>query len=196
MGGIVKAVANFVTGGSLAQRDAQREARRQQKRAQEEQRAATAANMSMEQAKDDEARRQQIRETRKKRAMVAQAAENNGTGYASGDIGGQGALGTEYYGNQQYLNTQTLGREANAAHTQQSFVYQQKAQNAITKGNNQAAWWGALNNLTFGGLGLYASFNGNGNYQQQNQNDNGGGGSGISPARYGSENNARGRSYG
>lgn len=105
--GVGLGIASFVlaAGSAVAQHKQQKKAAAEQKKAREENEAATAAQQSMEQAKDDQQRRQQIRERRMKQAMIMQSAENAGAGYASGEIGGVGALSTDYYANMQYINS-------------------------------------------------------------------------------------------
>ena len=105
--GLGLGIASFVlaAGSAVAQQKQQKKAAAEQKKARKENEAATAAQQSMEQAKDDQQRRQQIRERRIKKAMIMQSAENTGAGYASGEIGGVGALSTDYYANMQYINS-------------------------------------------------------------------------------------------
>lgn len=105
--GVGLGIASFVLSAASAveQHRQQKKAAAEQKKAIKENEAATAAQQSMEQAKDDQQRRQQIRERRVKQAMIMQSAENTGAGYASGEIGGVGALSTDYYANMQYINS-------------------------------------------------------------------------------------------
>ena len=119
-------------------------AAKQQKKAQEENEAATAAQQSMEQAKDDQQRRQQIRERRQKMAMLQQSAENTGAGYASGEIGGMGALSTDYYANMQYINSMgNMRTNAASAQTRANDAWF-KATQYQNKASQIGAWGGVI----------------------------------------------------
>lgn len=123
------------------QAKAAKNAAKKQKQAHDEEMAANAANMSMQQAQDDQARRQQVRENRKKRAIIAQAAENNGVGQSSGDIGGQAALNTDYYANTAFMNTVADRRMESQNHQQAAADFNFAAQKSIQTGNMRAANW-------------------------------------------------------
>ena len=136
----------------MQKRQAQRAAAKQ-KEAQEENEAATAAQQSMEQAKDDQQRRQQIRERRMKQAMIMQSAENTGAGYASGEIGGVGALSTDYYANMQYINSMgNMRTDAASAQTRANDAWFK-----ATQYQNKASQIGALGGLLQSGLRAGAS---------------------------------------
>ena len=127
----------------MQKRQAQKAAAKQ-KEAQEENEAATAAQQSMEQAKDDQQRRQQIRERRIKQAMIMQSAENTGAGYASGEIGGVGALSTDYYANMQYINSMgNMRTDAASAQTRANDAWF-KATQYQNRGAAIGAWGGVL----------------------------------------------------
>ena len=157
--GVGLGIASFVlaAGGAVAQHKQQKKAAAEQKKAREENEAATAAQQSMEQAKDDQQRRQQIRERRIKQAMIMQSAENTGAGYASGEIGGVGALSTDYYANMQYINSMgNLRTDAASAQTRANDAWFK-----ATQYQNKASQIGSLGGLLQSGLragmGLYNS---------------------------------------
>ena len=140
----------------MQKRQAQKAAAKQ-KEAQEENEAATAAQQSMEQAKDDQQRRQQIRERRIKQAMIMQSAENTGAGYASGEIGGVGALSTDYFANMQYINSMgNMRTDAASAQTRANDAWF-KATQYQNKASQIGAWGGVLQSGLRAGMGLYNS---------------------------------------
>lgn len=150
----------------MQKRQAQKAAAKQ-KEAQEENEAATAAQQSMEQAKDDQQRRQQIRERRIKQAMIMQSAENTGAGYASGEIGGVGALSTDYFANMQYINSMgNMRTDAASAQTRANDAWFK-----ATQYQNKASQIGSLGELLQSGLRAGASiystgFNGTKGYEK------------------------------
>lgn len=157
--GVGLGIASFVlaAGGAVAQHRQQKKAAAEQKKAREENEAAVAAQQSMEQAKDDQQRRQQIRERRMKQAMIMQSAENTGAGYASGEIGGVGALSTDYYANMQYINSMgNMRTDAASAQTRANDAWFK-----ATQYQNKAYQIGSLGGLLQSGLragmGLYNS---------------------------------------
>ena len=138
----------------MQKRQAQKAAAKQ-KEAQEENEAATAAQQSMEQAKDDQQRRQQIRERRIKQAMIMQSAENTGAGYASGEIGGVGALSTDYYANMQYINSMgNMRTDAASAQTRANDAWF-KATQYQNKAAQIAAWGNVAQSGLRAGMDLY-----------------------------------------
>ena len=140
----------------MQKRQAQKAAAKQ-KEAQEENEAATAAQQSMEQAKDDQQRRQQIRERRIKQAMIMQSAENTGAGYASGEIGGVGALSTDYYANMQYINSMgNMRTDAASAQTRANDAWF-KATQYQNKAYQIGAWGNVAQSGLSAGIGLYKS---------------------------------------
>ena len=167
--GVGLGIASFVlaAGSAVAQQKQQKKAAAEQKKAREENEAATAAQQSMEQAKDDQQRRQQIRERRMKQAMIMQSAENTGAGYASGEIGGVGALSTDYFANMQYINSMGNMRTDTAS-------AQTRANDAwfkATQYQNKAYQIGALGGMLQSGLRVGASiystgFNGTKDYEK------------------------------
>lgn len=157
--GVGLGIASFVlaAGSAVAQQRQQKKAAAEQKKAREENEAATAAQQSIEQAKDDQQRRQQIRERRIKQAMIMQSAENTGAGYASGEIGGVGALSTDYFANMQYINSMgNMRTDAASAQTRANDAWFK-----ATQYQNKASQIGALGGLLQSGLragmGLYNS---------------------------------------
>lgn len=165
--GVGLGIASFVlaAGSAVAQQKQQKKAAAEQKKARKENEAATAAQQSMEQAKDDQQRRQQIRERRMKQAMIMQSAENTGAGYASGEIGGVGALSTDYYANMQYINSMgNMRTDAASAQTRANDAWFR-----ATQYQNKASQIGALGGLLQSGLragaSIYStSFNGTKDY--------------------------------
>lgn len=165
--GLGLGIASFVlaAGSAVAQQKQQKKAAAEQKKARKENEAATAAQQSMEQAKDDQQRRQQIRERRMKQAMIMQSAENTGAGYASGEIGGVGALSTDYYANMQYINSMgNMRTDAASAQTRANDAWFK-----ATQYQNKASQIGALGGLLQSGLragaSIYStSFNGTKDY--------------------------------
>ena len=165
--GLGLGIASFVltAGSAVAQQKQQKKAAAEQKKARKENEAATAAQQSMEQAKDDQQRRQQIRERRMKKAMIMQSAENTGAGYASGEIGGVGALSTDYYANMQYINSMgNMRTDAASAQTRANDAWFK-----ATQYQNKASQIGALGGLLQSGLragaSIYStSFNGTKDY--------------------------------
>ena len=165
--GVGLGIASFVlaAGSAVAQQKQQKKAAAEQKKARKENEAATAAQQSMEQAKDDQQRRQQIRERRMKKAMIMQSAENTGAGYASGEIGGVGALSTDYYANMQYINSMgNMRTDAASAQTRANDAWFK-----ATQYQNKASQIGALGGLLQSGLragaSIYStSFNGTKDY--------------------------------
>ena len=148
--GVGLGIASFVlaAGSAVAQQRQQKKAAAEQKKAREENEAATAAQQSMEQAKDDQQRRQQIRERRIKQAMIMQSAENTGAGYASGEIGGVGALSTDYFANMQYINSMgNMRTDAASAQTRANDAWFK-----ATQYQNKASQIGALGGLLQSGL--------------------------------------------
>ena len=138
----------------MQKRQAQKAAAKQ-KEAQEGNEAATAAQQSMEQAKDDQQRRQQIRERRIKQAMIMQSAENTGAGYASGEIGGVGALSTDYYANMQYINSMgNMRTDAASAQTRANDAWF-KATQYQNKAAQIGAWGNAAQSGLSAGIDLY-----------------------------------------
>ena len=157
--GVGLGIASFVlaAGGAVAQHRQQKKAAAEQKKAREENEAATAAQQSMEQAKDDQQRRQQIRERRMKQAMIMQSAENTGAGYASGEIGGVGALSTDYYANMQYINSMgNMRTDAASAQTRANDAWF-KATQYQNKAAQIAAWGNVAQSGLRAGMGLYNS---------------------------------------
>lgn len=157
--GVGLGIASFVlaAGSAVAQQRQQKKAAAEQKKAREENEAATAAQQSMEQAKDDQQRRQQIRERRMKQAMIMQSAENTGAGYASGEIGGVGALSTDYFANMQYINSMgNMRTDAASAQTRANDAWFK-----ATQYQNKSSQIGSLGNAAQSGLsagiGLYKS---------------------------------------
>lgn len=153
--GVGLGIASFVlaAGSAVAQQKQQKKAAAEQKKAREENEAATAAQQSMEQAKDDQQRRQQIRERRMKQAMIMQSAENTGAGYASGEIGGVGALSTDYFANMQYINSMgNMRTDAASAQTRANDAWFR-----ATQYQNKASQIGALGGLLQSGLRAGAS---------------------------------------
>ena len=150
----------------MQKRQAQKAAAKQ-KEAQEENEAATAAQQSMEQAKDDQQRRQQIRERRIKQAMIMQSAENTGAGYASGEIGGVGALSTDYYANMQYINSMgNMRTDAASAQTRANDAWF-KATQYQNKASQIGAWGGLLQSGLRAGASIYSTgFNGTIDYEK------------------------------
>ena len=157
--GVGLGIASFVlaAGSAVAQHKQQKKAAAEQKKAREENEAAVAAQQSMEQAKDDQQRRQQIRERRMKQAMIMQSAENTGAGYASGEIGGVGALSTDYYANMQYINSMwNMGTDAASAQTRANDAWF-KATQYQNKAYQIGAWGNAAQSGLSAGIGLYKS---------------------------------------
>lgn len=157
--GVGLGIASFVlaAGGAVAQHRQQKKAAAEQKKAREENEAATAAQQSMEQAKDDQQRRQQIRERRMKQAMIMQSAENTGAGYASGEIGGVGALSTDYYANMQYINSMgNMRTDAASAQTRANDAWF-KATQYQNKASQIAAWGNVAQSGLRAGIDLYKS---------------------------------------
>lgn len=157
--GVGLGIASFVlaAGSAVAQHKQQKKAAAEQKKAREENEAAVAAQQSMEQAKDDQQRRQQIRERRIKQAMIMQSAENTGAGYASGEIGGVGALSTDYYANMQYINSMgNLRTDAASAQTRANDAWF-KATQYQNKAYQIGAWGNAAQSGLSAGIGLYKS---------------------------------------
>ena len=155
--GVGLGIASFVlaTGSAVAQHKQQKKAAAEQKKAREENEAATAAQQSMEQAKDDQQRRQQIRERRMKQAMIMQSAENTGAGYASGEIGGVGALSTDYYANMQYINSMgNMRTDAASAQTRANDAWF-KATQYQNKAAQIAAWGNVAQSGLRAGMDLY-----------------------------------------
>ena len=148
----------------MQKRQAQKAAAKQ-KEAQEENEAATAAQQSMEQAKDDQQRRQQIRERRIKQAMIMQSAENTGAGYASGEIGGVGALSTDYFANMQYINSMgNMRTDAASAQTRANDAWF-KATQAQNRARQISAVGGLANTMIGMGAQFYEDFS-NGGYEK------------------------------
>ena len=178
--GVGLGIASFVlaAGSAVAQQRQQKKAAAEQKKAREENEAATAAQQSMEQAKDDQQRRQQIRERRMKQAMLMQSAENAGTGYASGEIGGVGALSTDYYANMQYINSMgNLRTDAASAQTRANDAWF-KATQYQNRGAAIGAWGGLLQSGLRAGASIYsAGFSGSTDYN--NKIDYSGGSSNV-----------------
>ena len=178
--GLGLGIASFVlaAGSAVAQQKQQKKAAAEQKKARKENEAATAAQQSMEQAKDDQQRRQQIRERRMKQAMIMQSAENTGAGYASGEIGGVGALSTDYYANMQYINSMgNMRTDAASAQTRANDAWFK-----ATQYQNKASQIGAVGGLLPSGLragaSIYStSFNGTKDYN--NNIDYSGGSSNV-----------------
>ena len=157
--GVGLGIASFVlaAGSAVAQHKQQKKAAAEQKKAREENEAAVAAQQSMEQAKDDQQRRQQIRARRIKQAMIMQSAENTGAGYASGEIGGVGALSTDYYANMQYINSMgNLRTDAASAQTRANDAWF-KATQYQNKAYQIGAWGNAAQSGLSAGIGLYKS---------------------------------------
>ena len=157
--GVGLGIASFVlaAGSAVEQHRQQKKAAAEQKKAREENEAATAAQQSMEQAKDDQQRRQQIRERRMKQAMIMQSAENTGAGYASGEIGGVGALSTDYYANMQYINSMgNMRTDAASAQTRANDAWF-KATQYQNKAYQIGAWGNAAQSGLSAGIGLYKS---------------------------------------
>ena len=157
--GVGLGIASFVlaAGSAVAQHKQQKKAAAEQKKAREENEAAVAAQQSMEQAKDDQQRRQQIRERRMKQAMIMQSAENTGAGYASGEIGGVGALSTDYYANMQYINSMgNMRTDAASAQTRANDAWF-KATQYQNKAYQIGAWGNAAQSGLSAGIGLYKS---------------------------------------
>ena len=157
--GVGLGIASFVlaTGSAVAQHRQQKKAAAEQKKAREENEAAVAAQQSMEQAKDDQQRRQQIRERRIKQAMIMQSAENTGAGYASGEIGGVGALSTDYFANMQYINSMgNMRTDAASAQTRANDAWF-KATQYQNKAAQIAAWGKAAQKGLSAGIDLYKS---------------------------------------
>ena len=155
--GVGLGIASFVlaAGGAVAQHRQQKKAAAEQKKAREENEAATAAQQSMEQAKDDQQRRQQIRERRMKQAMIMQSAENTGAGYASGEIGGVGALSTDYFANMQYINSMgNMRTDAASAQTRANDAWF-KATQYQNKAYQIGAWGNAAQRGLSTGIDLY-----------------------------------------
>ena len=153
--GVGLGIASFVlaAGSAVAQQKQQKKAAAEQKKAREENEAATAAQQSMEQAKDDQQRRQQIRERRMKQAMIMQSAENTGAGYASGEIGGVGALSTDYFANMQYINSMgNMRTDAASAQTRANDAWFK-----ATQYQNKAYQIGTLGGMLQSGLRAGAS---------------------------------------
>ena len=153
--GVGLGIASFVlaAGSAVAQQKQQKKAAAEQKKAREENEAATAAQQSMEQAKDDQQRRQQIRERRMKQAMIMQSAENTGAGYASGEIGGVGALSTNYFANMQYINSMgNMRTDAASAQTRANDAWFK-----ATQYQNKAYQIGTLGGMLQSGLRAGAS---------------------------------------
>lgn len=157
--GVGLGIASFVlaAGSAVAQQRQQKKAAAEQKKAREENEAATAAQQAMEQAKDDQQRRQQIRERRMKQAMLMQSAENTGAGYSSGEIGGVGALSTDYYANMQYINSMgNLRTDAASAQTRANDAWF-KATQYQNRGAAIGAWGGLLQSGLSVGASMYKS---------------------------------------
>lgn len=157
--GIGLGIASFVlaAGSAVAQHRQQKKAAAEQKKARKENEAAVAAQQSMEQAKDDQQRRQQIRERRMKQAMIMQSAENTGAGYASGEIGGVGALSTDYFANMQYINSMgNMRTDAASAQTRANDAWF-KATQYQNKAAQIAAWENVAQKGLSAGMGLYNS---------------------------------------
>ena len=155
--GVGLGIASFVlaAGSAVAQHKQQKKAAAEQKKAREENEAAVAAQQSMEQAKDDQQRRQQIRERRIKQAMIMQSAENTGAGYASGEIGGVGALSTDYYANMQYINSMgNMRTDAASAQTRANDAWF-KATQYQNKAYQIGAWGNVAQSGLRAGTGLY-----------------------------------------
>ena len=155
--GVGLGIASFVlaAGSAVAQHKQQKKAAAEQKKAREENEAAVAAQQSMEQAKDDQQRRQQIRERRMKQAMLMQSAENTGAGYASGEIGGVGALSTDYYANMQYINSMgNMRTDAASAQTRANDAWF-KATQYQNKAFQIGPWGNAAQSGLSAGIGLY-----------------------------------------
>ena len=154
-------------------------AAKEQKKAREENEKATAAQQSMEQAKDDQQRRQQIRERRQKMAMLQQSAENTGAGYASGEIGGMGALSTDYYANMQYLNSMgNLRTDAASAQTRANDAWF-KATQYQNKASQIGAWGGVIQSGLGGFADVYAKYGENKTKPYTNKIDYSGSGGGT-----------------
>ena len=197
------AIASFVVaaGSTVMQQRQQKKAQAEQKKQMEENEKATAAQQAMEQAKDDQQRRQQIRERRQKMAMLQQSAENTGAGYASGEIGGMGALSTDYFANMQYINSMgNLRTDAASAQTRANDHWF-KATEYQNKGQRIAAWGGVLQSAIRAGASMYASGSGGGG-QYSNKIDYGGdlssgaGGAGNFGPEHSSINQWTGKRYG
>ena len=157
--GVGLGIASFVlaAGSAVEQHRQQKKAAAEQKKAREENEAATAAQQSMEQAKDDQQRRQQIRERRMKQAMIMQSAENTGAGYASGEIGGVGALSTDYFANMQYINSMgNMRTDAASAQTRANDAWF-KATQYQNKAFQIGAWGNAAQRGLSAGIDLYKS---------------------------------------
>lgn len=157
--GVGLGIASFVlaAGSAVEQHRQQKKAAAEQKKAREENEAATAAQQSMEQAKDDQQRRQQIRERRMKQAMIMQSAENTGAGYASGEIGGVGALSTDYFANMQYINSMgNMRTDAASAQTRANDAWF-KATQYQNKASQIGAWGNVAQSGLRAGIGLYKS---------------------------------------
>ena len=155
--GVGLGIASFVlaAGSAVEQHRQQKKAAAEQKKAREENEAATAAQQSMEQAKDDQQRRQQIRERRIKQAMIMQSAENTGAGYASGEIGGVGALSTDYFANMQYINSMgNMRTDAASAQTRANDAWF-KATQYQNKASQIGAWGNAAQSGLSAGIDLY-----------------------------------------
>lgn len=151
------AMAVIAAASYQQQHQQQKRAEAKQKEAQKENEAATAAQQSMEQAKDDQQRRQQIRERRMKQAMIMQSAENTGAGYASGEIGGVGALSTDYFANMQYINSMgNMRTDAASAQTRANDAWF-KATQYQNKASQIAAWGNVAQSGLSAGMGLYKS---------------------------------------
>ena len=177
--GVGLGIASFVlaAGSAVEQHRQQKKAAAEQKKAREENEAATAAQQSMEQAKDDQQRRQQIRERRMKQAMIMQSAENTGAGYASGEIGGVGALSTDYYANMQYINSMgNLRTDAASAQTRANDAWF-KATQYQNKASQISAWGGVLQSglRSFGNIYMKGIGNSTNPYNNTVDFSNGGG---------------------
>ena len=157
--GVGLGIASFVlaAGSAVAQQKQQKKAAAEQKKAREENEAATAAQQSMEQAKDDQQRRQQIRERRMKQAMIMQSAENTGAGYASGEIGGVGALSTDYFANMQYINSMGNMRTDTASAQTRANDAWFKATQYQNKAYQIGAWGGVLQSGLRAGASIYST---------------------------------------
>lgn len=167
--GVGLGIASFVlaAGSAIAQHKQQKKAAAEQKKAREENEAAVAAQQSMEQAKDDQQRRQQIRERRIKQAMIMQSAENTGAGYASGEIGGVGALSTDYFANMQYINSMgNMRTDAASAQTRANDAWF-KATQYQNKASQIGAWGGVLQSGLRAGASIYSTgFSGTTDYEK------------------------------
>ena len=96
-----------------------------------------------------------------------QSAENTGAGYASGEIGGVGALSTDYFANMQYINSMgNMRTDAASAQTRANDAWFK-----ATQYQNKAYQIGALGGMLQSGLRAGASiystgFNGTKDYEK------------------------------